>query len=185
MPDKNKILFEKPGIALLRKNHAVFDMHFHTFYTDGRDAVGAIADRAGALGIGIAILDGLGGQLWIQRKAPKGKKARFLRLPPGERLFLAGDSSADTVWEVARDNARQLYHPTQKPAALAIRALENSSRPGDTVLDLFLGGAGTLVGAEATGRRCRGIDIEPKYIAVALERWATMTGGTPKLEPAS
>lgn len=57
MPDKNKILFEKPEIALLRKNHAVFDMHFHTFYTDGRDAVGAIADRAGALGIGIAITD--------------------------------------------------------------------------------------------------------------------------------
>ena len=65
------------------------------------------------------------------------------------------------------------------------RALTNSSRPGETVLDRFLGGAGTLVGAEATGRRCRGIDIEPKYIAVALERWATMTGGTPKLEPAS
>lgn len=57
MPDKNKILFEKPEIALLRKNHAVFDMHFHTCYTDGRDAVGAIADRAGALGIGIAITD--------------------------------------------------------------------------------------------------------------------------------
>lgn len=149
-----------------------------------RHTSGGSSDTAAALGTGIAILDGLGGQLWIQRKAPKGKKARFLRLPPGERLFLAGDSSADTVWEVARDNARQLYHPTQKPAALAIRALENSSRPGDTVLDLFLGGASTLVGAEATGRRCRGVDIEPKYIAVALERWATMTGGTPKQEPA-
>ncbi len=57
MPESNKIFFEKPDIALLRKGHAVFDMHFHTCYTDGRDAVQMIAARARALGIGIAITD--------------------------------------------------------------------------------------------------------------------------------
>ena len=57
MPDSNKIFFEKPDIALLRKDHAVFDMHFHTCYTDGRDTVQLIAARARALGIGIAITD--------------------------------------------------------------------------------------------------------------------------------
>lgn len=57
MKPQNKILFEKPDIALLRKDHAVFDMHFHTCHTDGRDTVGAIAARAGALGIGVAITD--------------------------------------------------------------------------------------------------------------------------------
>ena len=57
MPDSNKIFFEKPDIALLRKDHAVFDMHFHTCYTDGRDTVQMIASRARALGIGIAITD--------------------------------------------------------------------------------------------------------------------------------
>ena len=57
MPDSNKIFFEKPNIALLRKDHAVFDMHFHTRYTDGRDTVQMIAARARALGIGIAITD--------------------------------------------------------------------------------------------------------------------------------
>ncbi len=57
MPESNKIFFEKPDIALLRKDHAVFDMHFHTRYTDGRDTVQMIAARARALGIGIAITD--------------------------------------------------------------------------------------------------------------------------------
>ena len=59
MTDENseRILFEKPDLAQLRKGHAVFDMHFHTRYTDGRDAVWAIAARARALGIGIAITD--------------------------------------------------------------------------------------------------------------------------------
>ncbi|PKN19256.1 MAG: hypothetical protein CVU71_07020 [Deltaproteobacteria bacterium HGW-Deltaproteobacteria-6] len=52
-----KIAFEKPDLAFLRKSHAVFDMHFHTRYTDGRDSVQAIAARARALGIGIAITD--------------------------------------------------------------------------------------------------------------------------------
>ena len=57
MPENNKIFFEKPDILLLRRDHAVFDMHFHTCYTDGRDTVKMIAARARALGIGIVITD--------------------------------------------------------------------------------------------------------------------------------
>jgi predicted metal-dependent phosphoesterase TrpH len=55
--DAGKIIFEKPDLALLRKDHTVFDMHFHTRYTDGRDTIQAIAARARALGIGVAITD--------------------------------------------------------------------------------------------------------------------------------
>lgn len=53
----DRILFEKPDLSLLRQKYAVFDMHFHTRYTDGRDSVAFIAARARALGIGIAITD--------------------------------------------------------------------------------------------------------------------------------
>lgn len=53
----DRILFEKPDLSLLRQKYAVFDMHFHTRYTDGRDSVAFIAGRARALGIGIAITD--------------------------------------------------------------------------------------------------------------------------------
>lgn len=55
--DAGSIIFEKPDLALLRKDHAVFDMHFHTRFTDGRNTIQAIAARAGALGVGIAITD--------------------------------------------------------------------------------------------------------------------------------
>lgn len=55
--NNDKILFEKPDLALLRKDHSVFDMHFHTCRTDGRDSVQAIAKRARALGVGVAITD--------------------------------------------------------------------------------------------------------------------------------
>lgn len=57
MPDSKRIIFEKPDIALLQKDHTVFDMHFHTRYTDGRDTIPKIAARARALGIGIAVTD--------------------------------------------------------------------------------------------------------------------------------
>ncbi|HPC87077.1 MAG TPA: hypothetical protein PK927_11400 [Smithellaceae bacterium] len=55
--NENRILFEKPNLALLRRDCAVFDMHFHTCHTDGRDTVREIANRARALGVGIAITD--------------------------------------------------------------------------------------------------------------------------------
>jgi len=57
--------------------------------------------------------------------------------------------------------------------------MRNSSERGDIVIDLFLGGGCTLIACERLGRRCRACEIEPKYCAVALERWATMTGQTP------
>ena len=53
----DRILFKKPDLALLRRDHAVFDMHFHTCRTDGHDSVQAIVQRARALGVGVAITD--------------------------------------------------------------------------------------------------------------------------------
>ncbi|MEE9936010.1 MAG: PHP domain-containing protein [Deltaproteobacteria bacterium] len=53
----SRIKFDIPDLALLRRDFAVFDMHFHTHFTDGRDPVWAIAARARALGIGVAITD--------------------------------------------------------------------------------------------------------------------------------
>jgi predicted metal-dependent phosphoesterase TrpH len=57
MSNKKRIVFEKPDLYLLRRRYAVFDMHFHTRYTDGRDTVAMIASRARALGIGLALTD--------------------------------------------------------------------------------------------------------------------------------
>jgi len=71
------------------------------------------------------------------------------------------------------------FHPTVKPAALVADAIQDVTRRGDLVLDVFLGSGTTLIAAERTGRRCRGVDIDPVYVDVALERWSALTGKEP------
>ena len=67
-------------------------------------------------------------------------------------------------------------HPTVKPVALVADAIRDVSRPGDIVLDAFIGSGTTLLAAERTGRIGYGIEIEPAYIDVAIRRWEKMTG---------
>jgi DNA modification methylase len=65
-------------------------------------------------------------------------------------------------------------------------AIMDVTRRGDLVLDLFLGSGTTLMAAARTGRRFRGLDIDPAYVDVAIERWSARTGLEPRLEgPAS
>ena len=71
-------------------------------------------------------------------------------------------------------------HPTVKPTALVADAIQDVTKRGDLVLDTFLGSGTTLIASERTGRRFRGLDIDPAYVDVAIDRWAAMTGGTPR-----
>lgn len=91
-----------------------------------------------------------------------------------------GSRAQDSVWEAERPMASP-EHPTMKPVSLCQRAIENSSRASDLVIDPFLGSGTTLVAAERLGRRCYGMEIDPIYVAVALERIAGM-GIEPRLE---
>jgi len=67
-------------------------------------------------------------------------------------------------------------HPTMKPVALVERAVMNSSKRGDIVLDPFGGSGTTLVACEKTGRRARLIELEPKYCDVIIARWQDFSG---------
>jgi DNA modification methylase len=67
-------------------------------------------------------------------------------------------------------------HPTVKPTALVADALQDVTKRGDLVLDNFLGSGTTMIAAERSGRRFRGVDIDPAYVDVAIERWETITG---------
>ncbi len=86
-----------------------------------------------------------------------------------------GDRDQGDVWTIDRP-AESALHPTMKPLALVERAVENNSRPGDAVLDLFLGSGSTLIAAERTGRICYGLELDPHYCQVALARWEAFTG---------
>jgi DNA modification methylase len=93
------------------------------------------------------------------------------------------------VWDYASVNSLAssrrddlALHPTVKPTALVADAIQDVTRRGDRILDTFLGSGTTLIAAERCGRQFRGLDIDPAYVDVAVERWAMMTGGTPRLE---
>src|SRR5690348_3342879 len=73
-------------------------------------------------------------------------------------------------------------HPTVKPTALVADAIQDVTRRGEIVLDPFLGSGTLLLACELTGRRARGLEIEPSYVDVALRRWIAMTGQQPILE---
>ena len=67
-------------------------------------------------------------------------------------------------------------HPTMKPINLIKRLIENSSRPGENIIDLFGGSGTTLIAAEQTERNCYMIEYEPKYCDAIIKRWETFTG---------
>jgi DNA modification methylase len=67
-------------------------------------------------------------------------------------------------------------HPTQKPIALMQRPIRNHTKRGELVYDPFLGSGTTLAAAEQTGRVCHGLELDPKYVDVVVERWQTLTG---------
>jgi len=86
-----------------------------------------------------------------------------------------GDRDQGDVWQIARP-AEAPLHPVMKPLPLMERAINNSSREGDLVLDLFLGAGSTLIAAERTGRACLGLELDPRYCDVSLARWEAFTG---------
>lgn len=91
------------------------------------------------------------------------------------------------VWDYASVNTFQGskrgdldLHPTVKPTALVADSIQDVTRPGELVLDVFLGSGTTLIASERTGRRFRGVELDPAYVDVAIERWVAMTGGEPR-----
>jgi site-specific DNA-methyltransferase (adenine-specific) len=86
-----------------------------------------------------------------------------------------GPTNEVTVWDVDRHSKNE-FHPTQKPTALSERAILNHIGTEGVVLDLFLGSGATLIGATKTGRICYGMELDPKYVDVIVQRYVDYTG---------
>jgi DNA modification methylase len=86
-----------------------------------------------------------------------------------------GDKTQSTLWQENKPLANRL-HPTMKPVELIERALTNSSKVGDFVLDLFGGSGSTLIACERTRRKARLMEIDPRYADVIVRRWQDHTG---------
>ena len=81
-----------------------------------------------------------------------------------------------SVWKVGKDGASTYAHPTQKPVALGVEAIDKTTRSGASVLDLFGGSGSTLIACEKTARDCRMMELDPKYCDVIIKRWQDFTG---------
>ena len=86
-----------------------------------------------------------------------------------------GPTNEKTVWELKKESTNS-YHPTQKPVELPERAITNSTKQGDSVLDLFGGSGSTLIACEKIGRLARVMELDPKYCDVIVKRWEDFTG---------
>jgi DNA modification methylase len=91
-----------------------------------------------------------------------------------------GPTDEKTVWELKKEQKNE-FHPTQKPTALPERALTNSSKQGDVILDLFGGSGSTLIACEKTNRKCFMMELDPHYCDVIVTRWEQFTGQKAKL----
>jgi DNA modification methylase len=96
--------------------------------------------------------------------------------PEGAQRHWCGDRDQGDVWQIKKPQKNDL-HPTMKPVELVERAIRNSSRPGNVVLDPFGGSGTTLIAAEKSGRIARLIELDPKYVDVIVRRWQDFSGG--------
>jgi len=105
----------------------------------------------------------------------------FYCYPAGATDVWYGDKTQSTLWQEKKPAANRL-HPTMKPVELIERALLNSSKAGDVVLDLFGGSGSTLIACERRGRKALLMEIDPKYAEVIVKRWQAYTGKSATLE---
>ena len=95
----------------------------------------------------------------------------------------SGDRKQTTLWQVpSRDQDAATVHGTQKPVELMRRPMLNNSARGQAVYDPFLGSGTSVIAAETCGRVCLGLELDPAYVDVIVERWEGFTGQAATLE---
>jgi len=94
-----------------------------------------------------------------------------------------GGRKQSTVWDITSNASREdkNEHSTQKPIECMERPIRNHGDANDIVYDPFLGSGTTIIAAERLGRKCIGLEIEPKYCDIIVNRWEKFTGQTARL----
>jgi DNA modification methylase len=95
------------------------------------------------------------------------------------KLWFGGrtEHEASDVWQIKRDAASTYEHPTQKPIALPERAIKNSSPSNGLIYEPFTGSGSTMVAAHQLGRKCYGMELDPKYCQVIVDRMRKLDPG--------
>ncbi len=130
--------------------------------------------------------------IWVKNQPAVSRKDMmtghewvFYGWKPGAAHQWFGKRNVSDVWEVQKVAHTAMVHLTEKPAELAQRAIQYTTRPGENVLDLFGGSGSTLIGAESTGRVARLMEIDERYCDVIVKRWQEFTGKVAEKIPAT
>ncbi|PZP83530.1 MAG: DNA methylase N-4 [Azospirillum brasilense] len=120
--------------------------------------------------------------IWAKNKFTMGQADYQRQYEPilygwkaGNKHYWCGARDQGDVWLVNKPQRNDL-HPTMKPVELVLRAIENSSKTRDIVLDCFGGSGSTLIACEKTGRSARLLELDPRYCDVIVRRWQDFTG---------
>lgn len=87
-----------------------------------------------------------------------------------------GNNSFDDIWTIKRLPAKEYAHATSKPPALHYKAIQRCTRPNDIILDSFSGSGSTLIAGEQLGRIVYGVELEPEFCELIIQRWESLTG---------
>ena len=119
--------------------------------------------------------------IWAKSNFPIGRGDYHVRHEPcwyavreGKPSRRTDDRTQTTLWEINLDKNVEGGHSTQKPCECMERPIRNHDAP--EVYDPFLGSGTTMIACERLGRRCFGMDVEPRYVDVAVKRWEQFTG---------
>lgn len=115
---------------------------------------------------------------WQPRFEPMHELAEYA-VREGGKAHWDGGRQQSTVWMIEHAK-NDTGHSTQKPVEAMRRPIINNSAPGDLVYDPFLGSGTTLIAAEMEARKCLGLELNPAYCDVIVERWEQFTGGKAK-----
>jgi len=120
--------------------------------------------------------------IWVKNAFTLGRSDYQRQYEP---ILYGWKNNHDRYWCGARDQSdiwfynrpiKNDLHPTMKPIELCKRAILNSSKTDDIILDCFGGSGSTLIASEQTNRRCRMIELDQKYVDVIVKRWQNLTG---------
>ena len=103
------------------------------------------------------------------------RQCEFILFVKG-KPFKKGDTTDFDLWSISRDDATTYVHGTQKPVGVSARAIKNSSKQDDNVLDFFGGSGSTLIACEQLNRKCFMMELDPHYVDVIIARWEQFTG---------
>lgn len=201
-PPYNVAYEGKTADALTIQNDSMSDDQFRQFLRDCYSAADAVMHPGAAFYIWHADSEGLNFRaaaaevgwkvrqclVWNKNSMVMGRQDYHWKHEPclygwkeGAAHSWHGDRKQTTVLNFDRPQ-RSSEHPTMKPVALIRYQVENSSRAGQIVLDIFGGSGSTLMACEMTGRSNRSMEIDPKYCDVIVRRWQEYTGGGATLE---